>query len=317
MKRQKVNLEFYSSGPTGSLGYEICVATAQILKELHPWIDGSWEAMPLPDLVYALDALPPERKKHAFQGNMPSMDFPMARQGVATRYDRKFTDLKFLCTVNITGRGLLTYNQEIKTPRDLIGKRIATYPPTSSMRVLSDAILRDGWGIYDQVELKVYEQRRLKEALLGGDIDAAFFAQAWEASEGKWDTPGFVAEILEAKKTCWLSISQEDADRVGRKNAWQLLRMLVPKGALPGRDNPPEDVALPAYASAIVAWDITEEEVAYELVKLLAENAESWSKHTNTPLYPDRLSQFPGLTEDMVHPGALRYYNEHNIKIGG
>jgi len=36
---------------------------------------------------------------------------------------------------------------------------------------------------------------------------------------------------------------------------------------------------------------------------------------------PDILAQWqqeswPGLTDDMVHPGALRYYKEHGIKIG-
>jgi hypothetical protein len=28
------------------------------------------------------------------------------------------------------------------------------------------------------------------------------------------------------------------------------------------------------------------------------------------------MARFPGITEDMVHPGALKYYTEKKIKIG-
>jgi TRAP-type uncharacterized transport system substrate-binding protein len=271
--------------------------------------------MPLPESVHAIDGMPPERKRHAFPGFMSNMDLPMARHGVVTRYNRKFTDMKFLCTVRVTGRGFLTYNPEIKTPKDLIGKRIAVAPPTSSMRVMSNTILRDAWGILDQVELKVHDLTSLKEALLGGEIDVAFEAQAWEGGDGRWSTTSSVMELIGEKQTYWLNISQEDADKVDQKNVWQLLRVAMPKGSLPGRNNPPEGVAIPAYVSTMVAWDTTEEEVAYELVKFLAGNAEAWSERTNMPMSLDRFLQFPGLTEDMVHPGALSFYRAHNIKI--
>jgi len=36
----------------------------------------------------------------------------------------------------------------------------------------------------------------------------------------------------------------------------------------------------------------------------------------NTDFIPARMVRFPGLNEDMVHPGALKYYKEMEITIG-
>ncbi len=47
-------------------------------------------------------------------------------------------------------------------------------PKEGAPLVLSDAVFRDAWGIYDKVEMKDYHPPQVKQGLLSGDIDATF-----------------------------------------------------------------------------------------------------------------------------------------------
>ena len=110
-------------------------------------------------------------------------------------------------------------------------------------------------------------------------------------------------------------------DRINEKNNWQMGRVLVPMGSIrvagPKQD-PPEDVTLPSFTGAICAWDGTEDEVVYELVRFLSKKSELWPEFSGgCPLSLARMSRFPGLKEEMVHPGALKYYKKKGVGIGG
>ena len=144
-----------------------------------------------------------------------------------------------------------------------------------------------------------------------------FWVQAWETLGGFECS---LRDLLEAKHTHWIGLSFEDVDRINRENNWKLGRVLVPKGSIrvagPKQD-PPEDVGLPSFTGAICAWDDTDEEVVYALVKFLDEKSDLWPDFSGgCPMSLARMSKFPGLSEDMVHPGALKYYREMEIKIG-
>jgi TRAP-type uncharacterized transport system substrate-binding protein len=82
--------------------------------------------------------------------------------------------------------------------------------------------------------------------------------------------------------------------------------------------NPQEDIGLVAITETLCAWDITEDEIVYELVRFLDEKASLWPEYTYGCLSSlARMSRCPMVTDDIVHPGALRYYEEKGIKVGG
>ncbi|MBW1769331.1 MAG: hypothetical protein JRJ65_20085 [Deltaproteobacteria bacterium] len=71
------------------------------------------------------------------------------------------------------------------------------------------------------------------------------------------------------------------------------------------------------FSTAICGWDSTDDEVVYELVKFLDEKSWLWPEFSGgRPMSLARMSRYPGLTEDMVHPAALEYYKEKGISIG-
>ena len=95
----------------------------------------------------------------------------------------------------------------------------------------------------------------------------------------------------------------------------------MPKGSLRAEGNkaldPLEDVGLVDFSIAICGWDSTDDAVVYELVKFLDEKSSLWPEFSGgRPMSLARMSGYPGLTEDMVHPAALEYYKEKGISIG-
>jgi len=197
-----------------------------------------------------------------------------------------------------------------------VGKTLGVMPKGSAPGTLAEALLRDGWGIYDQVKISYHRPPDLKDILLTGTVDAVIIGVT-EAVGGKYDPPPYALEILGARKAYWLDVTPEAIDNINRNNPWKVIRAIVPKGAS-AKDAPPEDVGAMRAGSAMTAWDVTPDEVAYELVKFMDENAAEWSKrNTGRKMGAEFLAFYPGLTEEMVHPGALRYFKEKGIKIKG
>jgi TRAP-type uncharacterized transport system substrate-binding protein len=316
-----VHLDFISPTPANAATHTMEVAQVKLLNKFHPFITASWRAIPAPHHLLRINELPAEHKNYTLP-IVPSTDFIPAIQGDGPApchcYDKPISDLKFVASITPTPWGLVTCNPDITTPEQLIGKKIGLEPEGGSPRVLADAVLRDAWGIYDKVELKDYRPPQVVKGLLSGDIDATFWMQAWETLGGfECSIPGLLGE----KDINWIGLSFEDVNRINEKNNWQTGRALVPMGSIrvagPKQD-PPQDVALPSFTGAICAWDGTEDEVIYELVRFLSKKSELWSEFSGgCPLSLARMSRYPGLKEEMVHPGALKYYKEKSVGIGG
>lgn len=315
-----VHLDFFSPAPINSNIHPMDIAPVKLLNRFHQWITASWRAIPVPAALHEIDKLPPELKKHTLP-LLPNTDFMPARLGegpACHRYNRAFAELRFVATLGCVGWGLATYDPLIKTPRQLIGKKIGVEPEGGAPRVLMDAVLRDAWGIYGDVILKDYYPPRVKEGLLSGDIDATFWLRAWEVLDGFTCSD---PDILDEKDTHWIGLSLEDINRMNTQNSWKLHRLLMPMGSIRARGpkaDPPEDVGLPGFTFGICAWEETEGWVVYELLKFLDDKAELWPEYSEGCLLSlGRMSRFPGMTEGMVHPGALIYYKEKGISIGG
>lgn len=314
-----LHIEIFSPSPIQSSVHTIDIAPTILLNRFHSHVSASWRAIPVPASVHGIDKMPPEHKKHIFP-ILPSTDFLLARMGKGPdchRYEREFTDLKFVATIGCITWGLSTFNPDIKTPEDLIGKKIGVEAEGGAPRVLSDAVLRDAWGIYDKVEIKDYHPPQVKIGLLSGDIDATFWIQTWETVDGFACSD---MDILDERQVYWVGLSLEDIDRINRANPFKLHRQLMPRGSIRAtgqKADPPEDVGLPGFALSLCAWDDSEEELIYEMVRFLDEKSELWPDRVlGCPFSLARMAKFPGITEDMVHPGALRYYQEKAVEIG-
>lgn len=316
-KPEIVNLEIQATSAAGTPPYEFALTVSQMINELNPSMRATaMEAMGSADAIHATDALPLERKKYVFMPTTTSTSQVEAWMGVPP-YKRKFTDLKLVATFGGNGFAFATFDPNLKTSQDLVGKRLAINLKTMAPWPLAEALLRDGWGILDQVKISHHKPPDFKDILVTGVADAAWLAPAGFREGGKFGSPPYVMEVMGARKTYWVNVSQEDVDRINENNPWSLFRVVVPQGGF-GGDNPPEESGFVGWDNYMVAWDVADDEVVYDLVKFLAENREEWATRTHgTPGGPEGIGTFRGMTEDKIHPGALRYYKEMGVKVTG
>ncbi|MFC1968734.1 TAXI family TRAP transporter solute-binding subunit [Chloroflexota bacterium] len=317
-EHEKVNLEIYSTSAAGTPPYEYATILAAMLNELHPWLRGTpLETMGSVDAIHTTDALPLDRKKHVFLPITFTVSQMQAWLGVPP-YKRQFTDLKLLAVFGQNGLAFATCDPNIKTPHDLVGKRLGFGPKVSAPYPLAEAILRDAWGILNQVKISEHKPPDLKDIMFSGVADAIYaLPETRTGGKWKWEPAFYVRQIIGARKTYWVGLSPEDVKRINEKNPWDVAHLVMPKGVL-GEDNPPTDVGLASPQNYFIAWDVADDEVVYELIRFLDENAAEWEKRTRgVPGGARAMGAFRGMTEDKVHPAALRYYKEKVIQIGG
>jgi TRAP-type uncharacterized transport system substrate-binding protein len=315
--QEKVELELYSAAKAGTGAYDHTLTLAQMLNDLHPWLRGSGlETMGTLDMLNTMDKLPPERRKNALGIDAFYSAISVARLGLPP-WKRKFEDLKFVSNSLFTSFSFVSYDPDIKSGKDLIGKRVALWPRGSAFNSFGEALLR-AWGIYDQVKLSHHSPMDFKEVLQTGTVDAVLVNTGMERADGGLTTSGYLIPLLQAKKSYFVNIPKEDLATVNKQNPWKIWARVTPKGALAG-GYPLEDTGVLAVSTGIWCWDTADAGVIYELVKFLDENAAEWTKRTNgDPMGGQHMAeQYPGLTEDMVHPGALKYFKEKNYRIGG
>jgi TRAP-type uncharacterized transport system substrate-binding protein len=315
-----VNLEIYTTA-AGSPPYFIGITIAEMLRDLHPWLKASpLEALSVTDAVASSHALPPERQKYAVITGLDRPQIVLARRGIAP-HTRKHPGLKLLAIDCVATFAFASYDPEIKSSRDMIGKRVGLIIRGASPTPLSVALLREAWGIYDQVKISYHRPIDFKDVLTAGVADAAWLNLGSSGEEGVWTTAPWTREATGARRTYWISTTQEDIERINKSEEvpWKAFLTVVPKGAWGGGE-PREDVGGVSFVSYIGVWDVMDEEVAYELVKLLGDNAAEYTRRMQGKTINDRwildARPDPMMSEEDFHPGTLRYFNEKGIKIG-
>jgi hypothetical protein len=123
------------------------------------------------------------------------------------------------------------------------------------------------------------------------------------------------------RKANWINVSLEDVEKINKANPWKMGRIVMPKGSIRAEGLeafvPERDIGLVEFSAAICGWDSTDDYVVYELLRFLDEKSSLWPEFSGgRPMSVARMSRYPGLIEDMVHPAALQYYREKSICIG-
>ncbi len=233
-------------------------------------------------------------------------------------YQKKYTNLKLVATVSVAnGWTFVTYDPTIKNPQDMIGKKVGVHPPAHDPYRLGYALLKDAWGIVDKVELSYHMSRDWKDLLVTGLLDVCFGGAVSRAPAGKWTSIGETPPIVLARDTYFMSVTEEDVRKINDANPWKTWLVKMPKdGAM--ENIPTADTNMLGWRTNMACWDTADEEVIYELVKFLDENSADYERRMRLPGGAEAMALLgPGVTEADVHPGALRYYKEKGVKIGG
>ncbi len=180
---------------------------------------------------------------------------------------------------------------------DFRGRRVSTEAPGSGAETIALAIL-DVFGIdpdRDMTRARL-SQNESAEALVDGVVDAVFLNFAYPGAA--------VEQIATVRDIDLISIEPEMLDKIIEKYPY-FVRSVIPAGTYRGVDY---DVLALGDSNVVVAHASMPEDVAYQIVKTIFENAQALH-----PVHPVAQQLVPANAIHSpipLHPGAERYFRE-------
>ncbi len=315
-KHPEVNLEFYSP-PKGTTIYQMVFAFADIINKNHPWLRAqAVETHGGQDALYTMEGLPPERRVLSLTPTLGSEK--VRAENAIIPYTKKITGLKHVMRYTGSGNPIVTNDPKIKTYKDLIGKRVGTWARSSGNSVWSDFIMKECWGIYDQCEVKYMGLGDLKNALVDGMVDAAFLPVAEGEFQKTYNMSGITKAAFAARKLYWIPITKE-AQEKGMAQSYHKVTPIVYKKGILGDGEPPFDLPTTLQYATWVCWHDADSEVITEILKTFAANIDKFEEYlpaAKGTFTKESMAYSAYISEDTLHPAALKYYKDNNIKIG-
>lgn len=190
---------------------------------------------------------------------------------------------------------------KIDSIADLKGKRVAIGPPGSGTQAATKLVL-ESYGLKDG-DYDAYQEGfgDAKSKLQDGTIDASF---------GLLGLPDAGIDELQAavKDVKFLSIEGENLQFIEENSDYA--GFTIPSGSYEWLKNDVPSVS--AFAVLVANTDTVDDELAYQLAKVMLENA-----NQNTHPQAKQMTEenaLNGLGELPIHPGAEKYYKEIGLR---
>ena len=193
----------------------------------------------------------------------------------------------------------ISIDPEIKSVRDLRGKRVSVDAPGSGCETMSKAIIEAAGLTYDDMKVSYYSQPEAAQAIKDRNIDALFYNFAYPGSA--------VQEITAVREVYFVPIEDDIIEKLSAEYGYYLPG-IIPAGTYKGQD---VDVPTLQVGNDIVVNIDVDEELVYQLTKSLFENVEEIiNVHPVMELF---IPENGVKTAIPLHPGSARYFEEEGL----
>jgi len=294
----------------GSSTYLFGVALAELINSNSSWLKAN--ALESPGTFQNTQLVMSDENKR--KNTIGVMAIEEAAAGFPP-FKEPYDGIRALASFGLNFNAFVSINPDIKTLKDLEGKVVGIGTPPSAVRVELPKLVLEKMGIkpakYENLAIGADIQ-----ALKDGKVDAILNGSfATDPSGAKWASNPAMTELGATDKVNYLSF-----DAKSMKEAIKELDELggepleIPAGAL-GKDQTDPYVV----QATMVGWYADKElpdSVAKEIVRIMAENAESFKNVHPTGAYiSSETMAMLGLDKSLIHPGALEYYEEKSIDV--
>ncbi|MDP6179006.1 MAG: TAXI family TRAP transporter solute-binding subunit [Desulfatiglandales bacterium] len=316
--KSKVTIEMGSS-KIGSIGYVLIHATTELINKNSPWLRATFvETTGITENLKILSEEPARRKSFAHYAEV----FTQQQAALGDRpFNRPYKTNKIIARMATMLTAIVTLDPKIKTVKDLIGKRVSVGPKGISIYWHAYRILHDGYGIWDKIKPEYLGFTQGKNALINGLIDASIQGSSIKKAGESPYKPKVVGlapagrELKDRKKPYIVSYDKADIDKARKKSGYPLYWVEIPAGTWgPNQPNPVGG----ELSNMTWSCDIEmPEEVVYEITRILYEHSGKFKDYhvVGRSISQAEMANVPG-TEADFHPGAVKFYKEHRIKIG-
>ncbi|MBW2306684.1 MAG: TAXI family TRAP transporter solute-binding subunit [Deltaproteobacteria bacterium] len=192
-------------------------------------------------------------------------------------------------------------SSNIKTVRDMKGKKVSIDVPGSGCSTMAKAILKEyGFDLKKDLKIANLSQSESVQALKDGIIDVAFFNFAYPASA--------VMDLCATRDIDLVPLEPEMVEKLTKKYGYYI-KSLIPGKAYADEDR---DVLCLGDSNVMVANKNMPDELAYKIVKAIFENV-STGKYALKNIHPIAAQLTPQNAVNSpipLHPGALKYFKE-------
>lgn len=231
--------------------------------------------------------------------------------GKAVNY---YDGARFIANSNTLTAGFVTYDKNIKTPQDLIGKRVDVSRQAATNTQDEFGILRE-WGVLDKVKLTYTGIGGGKNLLKNGQVDVCdvIINQIYPNTFKK----GAFITDLETKGPIYYNLMRDRKTlaKLFDTGEYATMPVRVPAGSLDPKTQP-EDIWLFANPVFFVADERMDSDIVYEITRVIWESAGQWeSFHPQGAHMTHEFIAAMPLDFKYCHPGAAKFYKDHNIKL--
>jgi TRAP transporter TAXI family solute receptor len=216
---------------------------------------------------------------------------------------RKLGNLRALGAVYPNAVHIVTLaDSNIKSLKDLKGKRVSVGAPGSGTELSAKAILEANGVTYDDIDERRLNFNETASALKDGQIDAGFWSVGPPTSS--------IMDLATVRDIRFVSLSEQEQKKALQADP-SFAPYKMPAGTYPEQEQQVNMISTP---NVLVVNADMDEELAYQVVKTLFENTKQLiAIH---PAAKDTTVEFSlDSTPIPLHPGAVRYYKEVGAKV--
>jgi TRAP transporter TAXI family solute receptor len=301
----KINI---GGGRVGDPWYILSEALANFINKKSDWLRATVVATPGLTGVYELARKNPE----VYMGVVDPCNFVHMQRDPYGKAHNYYNKMRFISVGASMTWLWVTYDKNIKTPKDFIGKKVNVGRKAAARTPDEVAVLK-AWGILDKVKLVQSgyggAKRNLKDGLV--DIACIIFDHIYPTTFAKG---AFITDLETKGPIYYIGMDSDMIDKIRVEGPGGIIAARVPAKSLDPQTQP-KDLWAGGFPTFFGADERMDPKIVAEVTRVIYESAGEFAKwhpqgrHLTKDFIPSVLDV------KYIHPGAKKYFDANGIKI--
>lgn len=296
------------AGIFGGTLYQMSYALTEILKANAP--DLTATAVETNGTGMGITKASQEPARRIVAGTLvPVME---ARAGLPP-YQKAYTGLKLIANMSENIQTLITFDPAIQTVEDLKGKRVGLGPKPTVLGHNHASIVSAGSSDPGSIKFEFMNWGSMRDAILDGSIDAMILGISTRQNPPYVPVAAYGEMQASRGHAHFIDLTPEAVAKAAAADKISYETRTLPAGSI-AEGVPPRDVPAWRDLLGLFAFEELDDDVAYTIAKVLYEHCGDMATYSAAAkgVWPDLI--VPTVPDELVHPGALRYYKEKGLR---
>lgn len=307
-----------STLPAGFASYNIGIAVADLINKNSTWlrathIEGRGPAEHMKTLV----TKPEKRKNYLFFNTTWDLWEAQKRIGPYEKFPFNYDEFRFVTLLGIAGNGLCTKDPNIKSVKDLVGKRVIfDSAPGKGRELVYYGVLKEAGVPVEKLKPQFSTGQAAADALRDGLVDVIYTGSVLQKLPNIHLNSPFMTELVSTVKTYFITFDEKSVKAFKDKTGHPVVMMIVPPKMFgPLQTEPCGTLIKPLGFCAHLDMP---NDVVTEMLRVFYENAHKLKEATVEAeiLVKETMASLSS-PETAYHPAAVKFLKEKGIKITG